>query len=450
MADCRTRRNAKVHWVGRMLSSLKTMLISNKAASFALLVLFAALMWATPALSFWKMGLENSRYVLVLLGANVLFALPTLSPELRIRWGAGLGLGSLLLLQFPGWSFVLCLMPFISLEVMRRAAAIWLRAAYVLLFLALLYWLRFKPGPDLITLFLVSSWLKVISIAVTPKQLLPSGLDGHLRTAFYFFAPPFLLGPFPLEWIRFAYFDARALKADFDHRRALRMMGHGLLFILLAVYPAAYLSTWLATSFSVYSEGAPWWQQAFWGYSLFLSRYFLLGGLTALAVGIFQLANIQVKYDFHLPFLSRDLLDFWSRYHSYGKDFLYTHFYLPIYFGLPRLVPHLARVLLSLMAVFGMVALVQHLNYVPAQFASAENFYSARASMQHATASLFLLIWTYLFRKALIAKAGRFLRLAEALCWVHTQFAIGYFFFGGYWNLWKGLPLSTYFLRIFF
>ncbi len=435
--------------LGNLIPPLRMRSPLLRAMCFLLMAFTYALFLEEPAFTFWRMSSPNWNFVTTLFLTNAIFAFAPLPPKKRILIGTVLGIAALGSMSNAGISLFLFLLPSASLVLFRSTGSGKFRVILTAAFVAALYWLRFRPNADLLTVFIVSFWLKLVSLALTDRARLPRGLEGHIRTAFYFFAPPFLLGPVPLEWIRFSYFEARSSETSLNDTRALKMLTHGTAFLLLANYPWARLSEAISLIFPVFSETTPWWQQAAWGYSLFISRYLTIGGFTALSLGIFQLARIELKYDFHFPFLARDFLDFWSRYHSYAKDFLYAHVYLPFYFNLPPLFSHFARVALGLVAVFSMVAFVQHMNYVPTNFANTTDYYSLRASFQHAAASLTFLLWTVLMHMAIRRATGPWTHAAELLCWAQTQLAIGYFFFGAYWNLWKGLPLDLYFLRIF-
>ena len=65
-----------------------------------------------------------------------------------------------------------------------------------------------------------------------------------------------------------------------------------------------------------------------YGYTLFL--YFNFAGYSRMAVGASNILGVRVPENFRLPFLSRDMKDFWSRWHislsTWLRDYVYTRF----------------------------------------------------------------------------------------------------------------------------
>jgi membrane protein involved in D-alanine export len=65
-----------------------------------------------------------------------------------------------------------------------------------------------------------------------------------------------------------------------------------------------------------------------YGYSMYL--FFDFAGYSSMAVGTSYILGVKTPDNFHLPFISKDIKEFWNRWHislsSWFRDFIYTRF----------------------------------------------------------------------------------------------------------------------------
>ena len=58
--------------------------------------------------------------------------------------------------------------------------------------------------------------------------------------------------------------------------------------------------------------------------------YFDFSGYTDMAIGLGLLFNIRLPHNFNSPFISTNIIEFWSRWHITLTNFITTYIYTPI------------------------------------------------------------------------------------------------------------------------
>jgi membrane protein involved in D-alanine export len=158
--------------------------------------------------------------------------------------------------------------------------------------------------------------------------------DGVLKTlsltqylAFLFFFPTISSGPidryrrFAQDWLR------RRTRAEFldDLDTAVARIFRGFLYKFLI---AALIKTYWVDRIG--HHGPLNTLSYMYGYSLYL--FFDFAGYSAFAIGLSHLFGVRTPENFHLPFLAKNIRDFWNRWHIslsfWFRDHVYMRFLL--------------------------------------------------------------------------------------------------------------------------
>ncbi len=272
---------------------------------------------ALPTLALGLLGRANRRWTLI---ATVLVGVLNFSDDIAIRpgvfvheiWialGFALYQGALAasLLRWKSKTLFRVLLP---LSILPLAAAKFLPAI--------------APG----TIF---GFLGISYITFRALDVLFSIHDGILKTiapgtylAFLFFWPTVSSGPID-RYRRFTQdLDRRRTRAEFldDLDVAVERVFRGFLYKFLiaalirthCVDPIEHRTDVLATVLYMYS------------YSLYL--FFDFAGYSAFAIGFSRLFGIRSPENFDLPFLSRNIRDFWNRWHISLSFWFRDHVYM--------------------------------------------------------------------------------------------------------------------------
>jgi len=226
------------------------------------------------------------------------------------------------------------------LAVRRRAKSRWSFYPALLLALAPLAAVKFVPliSPTDVVGFVGISYVAFRSLDVTIciQDGLITELPPMLYLAFILFFPTISSGPidryrrFAIDWNR------NRSRAEFmqDLDAAVHHIFRGFLykFILAALITQFWMNP---ASARIDSSVLPWERlrstlSYMYAYSLYL--FFDFAGYSAFAVGLSNLFGIHTPENFHLPFLARNIRDFWDRWHislsSWFRDHVYTRFVL--------------------------------------------------------------------------------------------------------------------------
>ncbi len=272
---------------------------------------------ALPTLALGLLGRANRRWTLL---ATVLVAVLNFSDDIAIRpgvfvhelWialGFALYQGALAAVLLR-WKSTTLFRVLLALSILPLAAA------------------KFLPviAPGTVFGFLGISYVTFRSLDV-----LFSIQDGILKSvspgtyfAFVFFWPTVSSGPID-RYRRFAKdLDRRRTRAEFldDLDVAVERIFRGFLYKFLiaallrthCVDPLEHRADAFATVLYMY------------GYSLYL--FFDFAGYSAFAIGFSRLFGIQSPENFQLPFLSRNIRDFWNRWHISLSFWFRDHVYM--------------------------------------------------------------------------------------------------------------------------
>jgi len=155
--------------------------------------------------------------------------------------------------------------------------------------------------------------------------------------AFIMFIPTFPAGP--LETYQ-GFFEKRSF--DFDRQLfylGLRRIALGyfkkvfVVDFLFAIFFSDITKTIGRTDFDPADVGT-WWPLAYC-IIVFVRAYFDLSAYTDLAIGFSALFGFRIMENFHLPFLQKNLSDFWRSWHISLSSWVRNNVYFPV-FGLTR------------------------------------------------------------------------------------------------------------------
>lgn len=144
-------------------------------------------------------------------------------------------------------------------------------------------------------------------------------------TAFLLFFPSFSSGPID---------RSRRFHEDFEKtlemREYVQLLGEGLFKILLGmVYKIVIASTvyrWMA----FLGSGNVWYLNLGYAYTYGIYLFFDFAGYSLMAVGTAYILGVRLPDNFKAPFVSRDLKEFWDRWHitlsHWFRDFIFTRF----------------------------------------------------------------------------------------------------------------------------
>jgi len=232
----------------------------------------------------------------------------------------------LTLLTFWGLQMVLC---FGYLALRRRFAH--RRLLWIAIALSLLPLLLVKLG-GLVPALRGLSLLGVSYMTFRAVQVLIEIYDGHIKSLnlldlsyFVLFFPSISSGPVD-RYRRFAG-DLQKQRSGEEYEVLLKQ---GVWKLMVgAVYNFAIGNLiwhfWVAKL----PESGFWatWSYLY-GYTLFM--FFNFAGYSLMAIGTAYILGIQMPENFNMPFLSKDMKDFWSRWHislsTWFRDYVYTRF----------------------------------------------------------------------------------------------------------------------------
>lgn len=323
--------------------------------------------------------------------------------------------------------------------------------------LALLIWLRRNGLYTLAFWWLACQWLRFLALAFDWNRSLWHGerLDmSSVRAAgLHFCAPAFLLSPVPMEWITYSYFREKLDEPAHPQpgRSGAVLLWTGIAFLALEALCRRYIEPFRSEAWSLErlnqldQEG---WFHLRAGWTFFLLRLWTYCGLTALVAGSWQLLGVGTRYDFNRPLLSRNGLDFWRRYHNYGREFLLRNIFFPSAFFFSRRLPWGLSATLAGCLVFAMIVVVQATSLVPIPGVPFSQTYSWTGAFHH-TAWSAVLIFLSLGFSWLV---GRYLPWERPRAFLEISFTLlllGFLFYNSYAQLWAGWGNADFIRAVF-
>ena len=148
----------------------------------------------------------------------------------------------------------------------------------------------------------------------------------------YFLAPPFWLNPNHATMILWGRLEKIERTLSFkEYLQAwgwiLRAVLHACLFIYsIRFFKPIFTETFLR-GLDFRKEGV---ELFFVGVSLFFVSYLEKSRINYFIAGVFRLAGFAIEPDFRAPWLARNFLDFWRRYHYWVLEFFVDTIYFPL------------------------------------------------------------------------------------------------------------------------
>jgi len=287
-------------------------------------------------------------------------------------------------------------------------------------------------------------WLRALAMAFDVPGLGWRGLTARdaIRASLFFAAPACLLSPFALEWIGFSSFT-RALdsaRTGTTEPRGARLLWLGLGYVALHEFArslptvtAAYDPTRLA---ALSGEGLFHLRA---GFTFYVMRVLFYGAIAALAAGGWQLLGVEVRYDSDSPLLSRNLGDFWRRYHNFAWEFLSQRVFYPLAFFAARRAPWYAASFAGAIGVAALYWVAEAMTVIPVRYVPFASVYPWHASFDHT-------LWAFTFTLASLGFAGATARLAKsraalalktAIDVLVTNVLLSWFFYDAFLQLWR-------------
>ena len=141
---------------------------------------------------------------------------------------------------------------------------------------------------------------------------------------------------------------------------------HAALFTLLL-----QLLLFVQGRFSAGLSSFHWWEIVLLGPFLFLISYLEKSRVTYLVAGHLSLVGYRLEPDFRSPWLARDLLEYWRRFHYWMWEYYVDFVYLPLSTYLARTFGPREASLLALFLTFTVGTSIVHWVHYPAPFVTA-------------------------------------------------------------------------------
>lgn len=110
----------------------------------------------------------------------------------------------------------------------------------------------------------------------------------------------------------------------------LEMVGDGLMKMMLGLVYKFVLAALFAQWMDAVAYGTTWYAGAGYVYCYGLNMFFDFAGYSLMAVGTSYILGVKAPDNFRLPFLSKDIKDFWDRWHislsHWFRDFIFSRF----------------------------------------------------------------------------------------------------------------------------
>lgn len=143
--------------------------------------------------------------------------------------------------------------------------------------------------------------------------------------AFLVFFPSFSSGPID---------RSRRFLADLNRRlpreEYLELCGKGIWKLLLGAVYKFVLAAFAYKAMGYLETGTAWYHWVGYAYAYGMYLFFDFAGYSRMAVGSSYVLGIETPDNFNLPFISRDIREFWDRWHitlsHWFRDFVFTRF----------------------------------------------------------------------------------------------------------------------------
>jgi hypothetical protein len=259
-------------------------------------------------------------------------------------------------------------------------------------------------------------------------------------------SPPFLLGPLASLWLPWKEFH-QGMEFVQDRERSKQgalLAWFGISMLILHSLCKRYVN-WMGTLSYDYTQLSQLHGYGLMhlssGLSFFCFTYWQIAGLTALSAGAWNMVGCPIQYDFHFPFFSKSLLDFWKRYTFYAHHFFQRTVYLPVFLWVSRFLPVRAAIASGLIAVFlGAFTLVHVIDPIPEEV--FQRTFSWQVSLNH---SFWMLVFVIagIGLNLLFSSLGKYYLkgrswhtfLSWALC-IPTMIFLCMFFYNAFAQLW--------------
>lgn len=188
-----------------------------------------------------------------------------------------------------------------------------------------------------------------------------------LATMEYFLAPAFLLSPLHTNSLVWSRMSGRA-EPD-DTLAPIVWIARGLVTAVAFTLVYRFASDWLAAAFRGGIQGWSWWHFPLAGALVFVFSYLEKSRVSYLSAGFLRLAGHKVEPDFRAPWLARDLLDYWRRFHYWVLEFYSDNLYTPFSVWLSRRLRPAAAVAAAIFLTFFLGTAFSHYVWYPGTFA---------------------------------------------------------------------------------
>jgi len=366
------------------------------------------------------------------------------APKDWLLWG-GTVFTNFILFGWVGGCAVLIL-PYLWAAILWVTPRLPIRLSILAIFLALGMHFRELGQYSLSFWWLFSQWLRALALAFEWKRVALSRRE-WLLVPVYFSAPAFLLSPIPMEWLGYRYFR----NAVYQTSEKSTNFGAGLLWWSIGLL---CLSQIMAPHFSwAYDlqglnqvEHQGWFHlEAGWVFLVF--RLFQYCSLTALVAGAWQFMGFPLRYDFNLPLVSQEPLEFWRRYHNYAQEFLAANIFYPVAFRCARHVSWQWSIGIAGVFVALLIWAVHALSVVPIANVPFSTTYTLTGSLWHTVFSGLLILLGRAWLEATETIPWRGLK--RALRIGLTGIFLGWLFFNSYFQLWANFSPLLFFQSIF-
>lgn len=215
------------------------------------------------------------------------------------------------------------------------------------------------------------AFFRAISWGVAVK--LRGAKPSFLLTMEYFLAPAFWLSPMHAAHLLFDHMEDTAGKAPPSSRHPkalgwiLRGFAYALVFSVLVTFAMPYLEARFRAGISSFR----WWEWVLVGPFLFAASYLEKARVSYVAAGTLALSGHDVEPDFRSPWLARDLLDYWRRFHYWLWEYYIDLIYMPLATWLGWRMPARAASFLALFLTFTVGTSLIHWVHYPAPFLTA-------------------------------------------------------------------------------
>lgn len=206
----------------------------------------------------------------------------------------------------------------------------WRYRGFLLLALSPLIFCKFCELPELKEM----GWFQFVGISYLTFRVLQIVIeiyDGVIEevkvmdfAAFLLFFPTFSCGPID---------RSRRFEADFnriyEREEFLTLYGEGIKKLMLGLLYKFVLAELCFSAMTLF-QGQNFLQLAGYAYSYGVYMFFDFAGYSLMAVGTGYMFGICVPDNFHKPFISKDMKEFWARWHislsEWFRDFVFSRF----------------------------------------------------------------------------------------------------------------------------